>query len=75
MSAEGHFPELPMLDSEEEADEPLSDGPRTVLITGARGNIGRKLRAAWADTYDLILLDSAVNADDPEVIAAAPFPV
>ncbi len=32
---------------EDEDDEDLEDGPRTVLITGACGNIGRKLRAAW----------------------------
>ena len=28
-----------------------------VLITGACGNLGRKLRAAWTDVYDLILID------------------
>ena len=43
------------------------DEPRTVLITGACGNIGRKLRAAWADIYDLILLDIEAGDDDPEV--------
>ena len=43
------------------------DEPRTVLITGACGNIGRKLRAAWADIYDLILLDVEADDDDPEV--------
>jgi nucleoside-diphosphate-sugar epimerase len=38
--------------------------PRIVLITGACGNIGRKLRAAWEDVYDLILLDSNPGEDD-----------
>jgi len=40
------------------------DEPRTVLITGACGNLGRKLRAAWADVYDLILLDAAPDDDE-----------
>jgi nucleoside-diphosphate-sugar epimerase len=40
------------------------DEPRTVLITGACGNLGRKLRAAWADVYDMILLDAAPGDDD-----------
>ena len=35
--------------------------PRTVLITGACGNIGRKLRTAWADVYDLVLIDKGVT--------------
>ncbi|MGP0064014.1 MAG: NAD-dependent epimerase/dehydratase family protein [Isosphaeraceae bacterium] len=44
--------------------------PRTVLITGACGNIGRKLRAAWTDVYDLILIDKDGGDDDPEIIEA-----
>jgi hypothetical protein len=44
--------------------------PRTVLITGACGNIGRKLRAAWADVYDLVLIDRTAPEDDTEVIVA-----
>ena len=50
-------------DSESEVDEAVDldveSEPRIVLITGACGNIGRKLRAAWEDVYDLILLDEA----------------
>ena len=42
----------------------------TVLITGASGNIGRKLRTAWADVYDLVLIDRTADPDDPEVIVA-----
>ena len=44
--------------------------PRTVLITGACGNIGRKLRAAWTDVYDLVLIDKDAGDDDPEIIEA-----
>ena len=44
--------------------------PRTVLITGACGNIGRKLRAAWTDVYDLVLIDKDAGEDDPEIIEA-----
>jgi NAD+ dependent glucose-6-phosphate dehydrogenase len=59
------------IDEEDEALEmDLESEPRTVLITGACGNIGRKLRAAWEDEYDLILLDSAAAEDDPEVFRA-----
>jgi NAD(P)-dependent dehydrogenase (short-subunit alcohol dehydrogenase family) len=61
-------------DDRELADEALPESieaePRTVLITGACGNIGRKLRAAWADTYDLVLIDRAATDNDPDVIAA-----
>ena len=56
-------------DDEDDEDEADEDAPRTVLITGASGNIGGKLRAAWADLYDLVLLDVAPE-DDPDVIAA-----
>src|SRR5439155_4158798 len=53
---------------EEEEEEELEDEPRTVLITGACGNIGAKLRVAWSDLYDLVLLDVAASPHDPEVI-------
>ncbi|WP_422927389.1 NAD-dependent epimerase/dehydratase family protein [Singulisphaera sp. PoT] len=52
----------------EDEEDGFDEGPRTVLITGACGNIGRKLRAAWGDIYDLILLDAKAGPDDPEVI-------
>ena len=55
-------------DPEEEDDEGFEDEPRTVLITGACGNLGTKLRVAWADLYDLVLLDAAAPPHDPEVI-------
>jgi nucleoside-diphosphate-sugar epimerase len=59
------------LDIEDEVlPEAIEGEPRTVLITGACGNIGRKLRAGWADVYDLVLIDRAATADDPDVIAA-----
>src|SRR5262245_41910208 len=50
--------------------ESIEQEPRTVLITGACGNIGRKLRSAWADVYDLILIDRVDDRDDPDVITA-----
>jgi hypothetical protein len=55
---------------EESLPEAIEAEPRTVLITGACGNIGRKLRAAWDDVYDLVLIDKAAPADDPDVIHA-----
>jgi NAD+ dependent glucose-6-phosphate dehydrogenase len=48
----------------------IEEEPRTVLITGACGNIGSKLRMAWADVYDLVLIDKTVPDDDAEVIVA-----
>lgn len=57
-------------DDDDFDDLVLDDDSRTVLITGAGGNIGRKLRAAWDDEYDLILLDSQYDPNDPEVIQA-----
>jgi NAD+ dependent glucose-6-phosphate dehydrogenase len=67
-------------DSDIDPDEPEADDesllesieaePRTVLITGACGNIGRKLRAAWAEVYDLILIDRVAGEDDEEIITA-----
>ncbi|MDR3636850.1 MAG: NAD(P)-dependent oxidoreductase [Isosphaeraceae bacterium] len=71
------LPSLPIYDADDELDdegeldeEDLEDGPRTVLITGACGNIGRKLRAAWSEIYDLVLLDVNADPDDPDVIGA-----
>ena len=52
-----------------EEDE-IGDEPRTILITGACGNIGRKLRAAWEDVYDLVLIDITAGPDDPDVATA-----
>src|SRR5262249_60277069 len=44
-------------------DEVLSEGieeePRTVLITGACGNTGRKLRPAWTDVSALVPTDQS----------------
>ena len=61
-------------DDLESEDESLLDSieeePRTVLITGACGNIGRKLRRAWADVYDLVLIDRVADDDDSEIITA-----
>ena len=77
-----HVPEAEVVPGDEEggvygldilemdADGMLDDGPRTVLITGAAGNIGKKLRAAWEDTYDLVLLDLDENPDDSNVVIA-----
>jgi NAD+ dependent glucose-6-phosphate dehydrogenase len=53
---------------EEDEDEEYDEEPLVVLITGACGNIGRKLRAAWSDVYELVLLDVAASPHDPEVI-------
>jgi len=59
-------------DDEDDLDEDDDDedAVRTVLITGASGNLGRKLRDAWADAYDLVLIDRHAPADDPEVVVA-----
>jgi nucleoside-diphosphate-sugar epimerase len=71
------FPDVDPDPNEDETDiedealpEAIEGEPRTVLITGACGNIGRKLRAGWADVYDLVLIDQAATDDDPDVIAA-----
>ena len=59
-------------DEDELDDEALSEAieeeTRTVLITGACGNIGRKLRAAWTDVYDLVLIDKVADDEDPEAL-------
>jgi nucleoside-diphosphate-sugar epimerase len=61
-------------DEEVEDDDALDlevdSEPRVVLITGACGNIGRKLRTAWEDVYDLILIDANPGEDDEEVFRA-----
>jgi len=69
--------DLPVVDPYEdetsaglEEDEAVEEGPRSVLITGASGNIGSKLRAAWKEKYDLVLIDRAAEPDDSEVIVA-----
>jgi NAD+ dependent glucose-6-phosphate dehydrogenase len=64
-----------LTDDETEIDdesfpESIEGEPRTVLITGACGNIGSKLRAAWSDIYDLVLIDRSAAEDDPDIIAA-----
>jgi nucleoside-diphosphate-sugar epimerase len=75
-----HSQPLPILYEDEDVDdeaetdsldeEEIGDEPRTILITGASGNIGRKLRAAWDEIYDLVLIDAAASPDDPDVVAA-----
>lgn len=57
-------------DEDEDLDLDVESEPRVVLITGACGNIGRKLRAAWEDVYDLILLDANPGTDDQDVFKA-----
>jgi NAD+ dependent glucose-6-phosphate dehydrogenase len=52
-------------DGEDEDEE-----PRTVLITGASGTIGRALRAAWGDYYDLVLVDREADPDEPNLVVA-----
>ncbi|MDG3006772.1 NAD-dependent epimerase/dehydratase family protein [Paludisphaera mucosa] len=53
---------------DEEFDEfDVDDEPRTVLITGACSDVGRKLRTAWEDVYDLILLDADPGEEDGDV--------
>ena len=73
------WPELPIYDPEtdlevdpgiddDEVDD-LEDEVRAVLITGANGNLAKKLRQAWGDAYDLLLIDSEPG-DDPEIVGA-----
>lgn len=57
-------------DDDEFAGEDEEDDVRVVLITGASGNIGRKLRAAWADAYDLVLVDKTPDPDEPDLVVA-----
>jgi nucleoside-diphosphate-sugar epimerase len=75
-----HSEHLPILQDDEDLDdedpapgfdeELIGDEPRTILITGACGNIGRKLRAAWEEVYDLVLIDIALGPEDDEVSEA-----
>lgn len=62
-------PTLPTLTVVEPDDDRSDDDRRVVLITGAAGNVGRKLRAAWSDHYDLVLLDRAAPPGDPDLVA------
>lgn len=70
------FPDLEIVDpvededEDEDEDEAFDDAPRSVLITGAGGNIGRKLREAWAGIYDLVPIDRVADPDDPDRIVA-----
>jgi NAD(P)-dependent dehydrogenase (short-subunit alcohol dehydrogenase family) len=68
LSAEDFDDDDPEEDEEEDFDD--EDGVRVVLITGASGNLGRKLRAAWDDVYDLVLIDRIPDPDDPDLIVA-----
>jgi nucleoside-diphosphate-sugar epimerase len=61
------LPELPVLDTD---DGEVPDVPRTVLITGASGNLGGKLARAWRDRYDLILVDNRPGPEDLDVVVA-----
>ena len=56
-------------DIEPEDDEDDEDDVRTLLITGASGHIAQKLRAAWADVYDLVLIDKVASHDGEVIIA------
>ena len=57
-------------DDDEYDDEDDEGSVRTVLITGAAGNLGRKLREAWSEVYDLILIDRRPDPDEPDLIVA-----
>jgi NAD+ dependent glucose-6-phosphate dehydrogenase len=61
--------DLTILDMNDDSSE-IEDSPRTILITGACGNLGRKLRAAWNDAYDLVLVDQVADPDQPDLIVA-----
>ena len=60
---------LPILDDDDLEGEDIGDEPRTILITGACGNIGRKLREAWDEMYDLVLIDVSPDEEETEVEA------
>ena len=59
-----------IVEDEDYEEDEVDEGPRTVLITGANGNIGRKLRTAWEERYDLVLVDLDAVPEDPDVVAA-----
>ncbi len=63
------FPELPIL-TDLEDEELAGESPRVVLLTGAAGNVGSKLRAAWRDKYELLTLDTRPDPSDPDLIVA-----
>lgn len=63
------FSDLTIYDPAEDS-EGDSEAPPVVLITGASGNIGRKLRAAWGDRYEIIAIDRDGDLDDPDIITA-----
>ena len=44
-----HIVQPDEIDEELDEDVEVDEAPRTVLITGANGNLGRKLREAWGD--------------------------
>lgn len=54
-------------DDDDDYDD--EDDLRTLLITGASGNLAQKLRAAWDDVYDLVLIDRVANHDDEVIVA------
>lgn len=64
----GDGSDLPILGDEDDGD--WTEAPRVVLITGASGNIGRKLREAWSNRYDLILIDRRPDPANPDVLVA-----
>jgi nucleoside-diphosphate-sugar epimerase len=70
------LPALTIVDPDDQGDleadwfeDGIPDDRRVILITGAAGNIGRKLRAAWSGTYSLILIDQHPPAADPDIVA------
>ncbi len=52
------------LEQEDAFSAEIEGEPRTILITGACGNIGKKLRAAWTEIYDMVLIDKSPGDDD-----------
>lgn len=59
---------MPLPVIEPEAD--WADEPRTVLLTGAASPLGRLLRSAWRDRYDLILIDHQDDPSEPNLVVA-----
>lgn len=62
--ADAPFPDLAIVQPDYSDDDTTPHAIPTVLITGAAGTIGRKLRQAWTDRYDLILIDQSPDSDD-----------
>lgn len=46
-----------------------TDGQRKIVLTGAAGNLGRKLRAQWHGRHDVLAIDSQARGDDGVVTA------